>query len=130
VANTLKGTGEIMKRKDGTYAGRYQAQLGKVLRAVRAEATELAVKFGSERGPKLRQAVLDERNWWESGERIARDEHEDYQGDGDPLNLDLDCDPPELIRSTCLTALDLGLAPEEGESVGPPPSGCRCYTIT
>ncbi len=93
-----------MQRK--SYLRQYEEQLGKLLAVVKAEGTELAVRFGFQRGPLLKQAVLDERDWWEENEK---DFEQFYL-----LEVDLDEDRPEVIRIACLTSLDLVLGPEVG----------------
>jgi hypothetical protein len=93
-----------------SYSEQYQQQLGKLLRAVKREATELAVKFGFQREPLLRQAVLDERDWWEENEK---DFEQFYL-----LEVDLDEDRPEVIRIACLSSLEMVLTPEGEKDVG------------
>ena len=82
-----------MQRK--SYRKQYEEQLQKLLAAVKAEGTELAVRFGFQRGSTLKQAVLDERDWWEENEK---DFEQFYL-----LEVDLDEDRPEVIRIACLT---------------------------
>ena len=94
-----------MQRKGTTYAGQYQAQFEKLLATVKAEATELAVKFGFQRGPLLRQ-----RDWWEANEK---DFEQFYL-----LEVDLDEDRPEVIRIACLSSLEMVLEPETGRDDG------------
>lgn len=93
-----------------SYSEQYQKALSKVLRAVKVEAAEMAVKLGFQRGPLLRQAILDERDWRKEREKNFEPYH--------LLDVDLDKDPPEVIRIACLNSLKEMLEPEGEKGVG------------